>query len=285
MNFKLKYDQIDHISVGMTQALLTTAQAARLAGVAPSTVKRWGDEGVLTCVRTAGGHRRFARGALERFVLSQSTPAAQAQSFVDGWIHRLVDGRRYEAEGALLDARARLGAWHRVTDELGPVITELGRRWKSGRLTIAAEHVASDCLGRALALIAEAQPVRADAPRALLACAEGDEHTLGLSLTELCLRELGWVPLWLGGRTPTAQLVQTVQGGRAQLVALSASSHSSDARALTAIARKIGAVCRARAVPLVLGGSGAWPQQPAGAVRLRTFGELHDWVSGLEPRR
>ena len=38
----------------MSDDLLTTADAARLAGVGASSVKRWADSNLLRCVRTAG---------------------------------------------------------------------------------------------------------------------------------------------------------------------------------------------------------------------------------------
>jgi PAS domain S-box-containing protein/diguanylate cyclase (GGDEF)-like protein/excisionase family DNA binding protein len=40
-------------------ASVTMRAAADALGVSPSTVRRWADEGRLTAVRTAGGHRRF----------------------------------------------------------------------------------------------------------------------------------------------------------------------------------------------------------------------------------
>ncbi len=39
--------------------LITTREAAARLGVGTTTIKRWSDEGVLACVRTAGGHRRY----------------------------------------------------------------------------------------------------------------------------------------------------------------------------------------------------------------------------------
>lgn len=39
--------------------LMTTKEAADQLGVGTTTIKRWSDEGVLHCVRTAGGHRRY----------------------------------------------------------------------------------------------------------------------------------------------------------------------------------------------------------------------------------
>jgi excisionase family DNA binding protein len=55
-----------------TEIHLTTVEASNLAGVGLSTVKRWADQGLLPHVRTAGGHRRFERFALERFLREQA---------------------------------------------------------------------------------------------------------------------------------------------------------------------------------------------------------------------
>ncbi len=259
--------------------VLRTFEAARVAGIAPSSIKRWADQGLLPCLRTAGGHRRYDRLALERFLLSQ--PTAKGSSFVTAWLDRLVGARRHEVEAALLEARARLGAWYLVADELGPVVTELGQSWEAGNVTIAQEHLAADCLVRSVARVAEALPGRPNGPRCLLACAEGDEHTIALSFLEVCLRELGWVPLWLGGRTPTAEVIRIVRNDGAQLVALSASLASSDPKALADIAEQVGAACQENGCSLVLGGSGAWPDPPRHGARLRSFREFHTSVARM----
>ena len=62
--------------------------------------------------------------------------------------------------------------------------------------------------------------------------------------------------------------------GEVDLVALSASSYSADATALAADVARVARACRAAGASLVLGGSGAWPEAPAGALRLRRFEEL-----------
>lgn len=38
---------------------MTTGEVARLVGVTSQTVTRWANAGLLTSVRTPGGHRRF----------------------------------------------------------------------------------------------------------------------------------------------------------------------------------------------------------------------------------
>ncbi len=259
--------------------MLTTTEAAEVAGVAPSTIKRWAEQGTLAFSRTAGGHRRFERFTIERLLRAQLGSISPSASAPTPWVRCLVDGRRHEIEGRLLEDRARLGSWWRVADELAVALVELGQHWERGRVTVAEEHVASDALARALARVGDALPSRLDGPRCLLACAGGDEHTLGLSLAELCLRELGWTPLWLGRRTPVSEVVRLVSGGQVAMVALSASALLDDPRALRATANEVGAACEARGVALVLGGAGAWPARPSFGVRLTSFAALRDHLA------
>lgn len=44
---------------------VTLTEACRLLGVSPSTVRRWGDTGMVRTFVTPGGHRRFSRAGLE----------------------------------------------------------------------------------------------------------------------------------------------------------------------------------------------------------------------------
>lgn len=265
--------------------MLTTTEAAEVASVAPSTIKRWADQGILPFSRTAGGHRRFERFAIERLLREQPVSVSSGDPVASAWVRCLVDGRRHEIDGRLLEARGRLGSWWRVADELAVALAEIGKQWERGRLTVAEEHVASDALARALARVGDALPIRLDGPKCILACAGEDEHTLGLSLAELCLRELGWTPLWLGRRTPVAEVVRLVGGGRVSMVALSASALPGDEQALRAITDEVGAACRERGVALVLGGAGAWPAQPSFGVRVASFAAFHDYLAEEGNRR
>lgn len=260
-------------------AMLTTTEAAEAVAVAPSTIKRWADQGILPFTRTAGGHRRFERFAIERLLREQPVSVSSGDPVASAWVRCLVDARRHEIDGRLLEAKARLGSWWRVADELAVALAEIGNQWECGRLTIAEEHVASDALARALARVGDALPIRLDGPRCLLACAGEDEHTLGLSLAELCLRELGWTPLWLGRHTPVDEVVRLVRGGQVGMVAMSASALLSDQDALRATSDDVGEACKERGVALLLGGAGAWPAQPSFGVRVTSFAAFHDYLA------
>lgn len=65
--------------------LLSRREVAARFGVAPQTITRWANEGILPYVRTLGGQRRYPAGEVERLVsatwehgLSSSAPAARA---------------------------------------------------------------------------------------------------------------------------------------------------------------------------------------------------------------
>ena len=261
----------------MSDELLTTAEAARIAGVGASSVKRWADLELLPCVRTAGGHRRFHRQELERFLRELSPePAGQASA----WVNSLLESGVFALHGELLRARERLGSWHEVAEELGPALKELGARWERGQISVVEEHVASERLSRALERVADSIPSMPLDPQALLATADGDEHTLGLSLVELCLREAGFSCAWSGRGTPTADLAALAASGEHALIALSASAASTDGARLRRQLETLGPACREHGVILVLGGSGAWPDSDVYGERLHGLAEVFEAACG-----
>lgn len=247
-----------------------------LLGVSASSVKRWADEGMLPCVKTAGQHRRFARDAVERFRGALGATTANAVE-ASSWIALLGGGESRVVEGELLAARARRGSWARVADELGVVLDAIGDRWAAGEIAILDEHIMVERLSRALARVAEWTPVAHDAPRALLVVPEGEEHTLGLSLAEVSLRELGWATVWAGRHLPVEEVGRALGGpSPVKLVAVSAALSSDDAQRLAAVAATLSRLCEKSGARLILGGRGAWPEDPRGAHRLHHFRELPD---------
>ena len=50
-----RHDRLDDIG-----PYLSPAQVGKLLAVSPKTVTRWAKDGKIPCIRTVGGHRRFA---------------------------------------------------------------------------------------------------------------------------------------------------------------------------------------------------------------------------------
>jgi excisionase family DNA binding protein len=263
--------------------LTTTQEVARLAGVGPTAVKRWTESGLVRCVRTVGGHRRFVRAEVEEAIRARSPERSPVDR--EPWIGALLEpGEPHAIEALLLAERARASAWHRVAAVAGEARTRLGALWSAGDVTILEEHLASERLARALARVGEAIPLDPYAPRALLACAEGgDDHTFGLALAELVLREAGWATEWAGRRTPIAEL-RPALGRRARMVAVSASAASGDALALRGQADALGRLSRVAGATLVLGGAGAWPARPRVGVRSEALEPFHAFAAAARAR-
>ena len=143
------------------------------------------------------------------------------------------------------------------------------------------EHVASERPSRSLAAIMETMPSTEDEPVCLLACATGEMHTLGLSFLQLCLKEAGWRPLWIGASTPMDELYAVAASGEVQAIAVSASEHASDPGQLAEFATLIGAACEASGTALMLGGSGSWPEPSLYGTRFRAFTPFAEYIREL----
>jgi excisionase family DNA binding protein len=65
------YSETEHSS----DDWLTLQDASAMLGVAPSTLRRWGDAGRVPMKRTLGGHRRFARAEIARLAGHQAERA------------------------------------------------------------------------------------------------------------------------------------------------------------------------------------------------------------------
>lgn len=271
----------------VTDRLLSSAEVADLLGVSPASVKRWADAGVLPCVKTAGHHRRFRRDVVDHFrrsaapaqpVENELTVAPSASAWAD---EMLRSGDEGQLEARLLNARAELGSWWRVADRIGPALNELGRRWQLNQITVADEHRASERFSRSIARLGAWMPQPPNPPRCLLAAATGDEHTLGLSLVELCVRERGWAPVWIGRSAPVSDIAASVARLDVRVCALSASCYSSHRHVLAQQAEQLGLACAAYGVTLVLGGSGNWPEAPAHGRVIRDFATFSELLASL----
>lgn len=261
----------------MDEELLTTHEAAALAGVGPSTIKRWADQGELKCVKTVGGHRRFERASLLHLLDSFSRKAG----FEDEWIETLLSGKSHLLEAQLLEARAQRGRWSLVAEQLAASLVEMGRLWVEGSISIAQEHRASNLLSLALSRISAQLPVRSNATVCLLASAGEEQHSLGLSLAEPVLRELGWTGYFTGPRTPMSEIVQLVQSQSVEMVVISLTMPPPDPRVFSSELTRSSAACAELGIPLLCAGSGPWPVLKNGARRMGSYVEFEEFLRNL----
>ena len=256
------------------------ADAADRAGVTVSTLKRWADAGRISCVKTRGGHRRFRGSDVDQLVEQMSALGGETRTRDERWLGLLLQDDVHPLMAELFAGRARLGAWYRVGEEVARALRLLGRRWAQGRLAILDEHLASERLHRALAQIVAGFTLVPEAPACFLTTPPGEEHTLGLSIAELCLCESGWRGLWGGGALPAEHLAGRLAGLPVAMVAAAASPSSVPPRRLRRWTTEVAAACARKGIPLVLGGGGAWPAGIGGVVQVASFAQFHELLLG-----
>ncbi len=251
-------------------------ELSRRVGVSTDLLRAWERRyGLLSPTRSEGGFRLYSpqdeqRVALMRDHLARGLSAAQAALVTLDATERRPDESPALARGAesLRQALEALdeSASHTALDTLlaslsletvlgnvvMPYLRELGERWERGEASVADEHFASNLLrGRLLGLARGWD--RGLGPRALLACAPGEQHDLALIVFGLALRERGWRITYLGPDTPVDSLESTARTLEPAVVVIAATTAQSLAGAEASL-RTL-----ARSVPLWIAGAGASP--------------------------
>jgi MerR family transcriptional regulator, light-induced transcriptional regulator len=229
------------------------SELSRRVGVSTDTLRAWERRyGVLKPRRTAGNARRYtpvdeARIRLMKRYLEQRVPTAQAAELATAALFSVRPGQvtgvsgddarrtaremrdaldRFDetsAQRALEKLFAEYSTTTVIGDVLLPYLRDLGERWAANHVTVAQEHFASNFLHARLMALARGWD-RGLGPRALLACAPGEQHTFGLIAFGIALHHLGWRITYLGAATPTEMLPPTAQLIGADLVVVSASA-------------------------------------------------------------
>jgi MerR family transcriptional regulator, light-induced transcriptional regulator len=255
----------------MDVGALRIGEFARRVGVSPELLRAWEARyGLLQPIRSDGGFRLYIAQDAERVArmkhgLDEGLSAAEAA--------RRALAQTRPAEGLLDDAQGRLlsavraydeAALHAVLDEalagfaletvlrelILPALREIGAQWERGELEVGEEHFASNLIRERLLALARLWG-RGGGPLAILACAPGERHDIGLIAFGLLLRSHGWRILFLGADTPLATLRRAVDQTDPRLVVVA----SMDGALLETAASDLRRL--ARSAPLVLSGAGA----------------------------
>lgn len=219
-------------------------ELSRRSGVSPDLLRAWERRyGLLRPSRSSGGLRLYSDDDVRRVQamqeqlaagLAAAEAAAVASSRQVGTEPPTDTGEAGDELGAALlafdEARAhavfdslvaRFSFETLLADVVLPFLHELGEQWERGNVSVAQEHFASSFLrGRLLGLgRGWGQGV---GPTALLACAPGEQHDLGLIAFGLALRAQGWRILYLGPDTPLESLAEAARSARPDRVVVSA---------------------------------------------------------------
>jgi len=256
-----------------TAGALRIGELSRRSGVSPELLRAWERRyGLLRPTRSAGGLRLYSPDDLARVRVMQQHladgfAAAEAAALAgqttrdtgeeiavpaakDGLAAALANFDDGDAHAVFDTLLARLSIDTLLRDVIIPYLHELGERWERDEVSIAQEHFASTLLrGRLLGL--GRGWGRGIGPVAILACAPGEQHDLGLLVFGLALRARGWRIVYLGTDTPIASVADAARSCTPAAVVVSAV----DPRAFRRHTEELQQL--ARDTRLFLGGAGA----------------------------
>lgn len=160
---------------------------------------------------------------------------------------------RFDSEGfgAQVDLALRSGMTiPEVLDLLvAPAQHWVGSQWESGVWNVAQEHRATAITSRTINLLdVAAEPTIAG--EILVTCAEGEWHTLGLSMVSQGLRSQGYDTVTLGGPIPSGQLLPFLHEMAPPCVTVTCQMPGN-----LPGARRMAATARESGTPVVMGGS------------------------------
>jgi DNA-binding transcriptional MerR regulator len=252
---------------------LNIAALAQRTGVAPDTLRKWEQRyGILRPERTAGGQRRYTERDVARvewlrarlaegyrigeaaLLLGSSTAPAAAtpREHVD-MILAAVDRGEVAEVGLRLD---QVFALHRVetvlVDVIAPLLRSVGDLWAAGEVTVAQEHLVSEAVRARLGHLVGDAASGGRGP-ALLVCAPGERHELGLMTLAVALRNDGWQVVYVGADTPLEGAVELAHRVSAGFIGVSMTLPERAA----ALARSIRDARLPRGTALVVGGAAA----------------------------
>ncbi|MFP4513153.1 MAG: B12-binding domain-containing protein, partial [Acidimicrobiales bacterium] len=151
--------------------------------------------------------------------------SARPDQLVDEFIALAVEGNSKAAVDLVLELLDDLVPSETIiTELLAPVQREVGARWQRNELSVADEHLASGVTESALHALVGVDAVRAESGLVVVACAEGDWHTLAAKMFAEQLRGRGVVVAFLGASTPAEHIATFLRRHRPEALAVSCTS-------------------------------------------------------------
>ncbi|MFC2060202.1 helix-turn-helix domain-containing protein [Chloroflexota bacterium] len=139
------------------ESLLNISEASRILGVSEAALRQWTDEGKIKAFITPGGHRRYLRAELKKFISSHSKMLGIKDLVTEleetVLIHRQIDKVSLEdrlwynkIDQASQECFAVLG--HRLLNLISKYISEPSKREENKRLVRAVGHDMGETLSR-----------------------------------------------------------------------------------------------------------------------------------------
>jgi len=237
-------------SVSFNLPLHSISAVERFTGLSKDTLRVWERRyGFPTPERDANGDRVYAQGQIDRLRLikrlmdlghrpgrlmalsleqleamgtpaAEQKPAPETAAFLD--VLRLHDVERLRAY--LADLVMRGGLEQFVLRTMPVLNAAVGEAWARGELAVYEEHLYTHHVETVLRSALSQVRAARGGPRILLTSLPGEQHTLGLLMTEALFAIEGALCVSLGTETPAPEIAEAATAHQVRVVALSFSS-------------------------------------------------------------
>jgi methanogenic corrinoid protein MtbC1 len=250
--------------------LVSPKQVARAIGVSESSLKRWCDQGLISTVRTAGGHRKMPVADVLRFVRENGHTLASPEVLGlppvgnasrlglergrTGLVEALLAGDEGLARQIVFDLHHAKHPLAVLCDEMiAAAFHDIGDRWACQTADVYQERRGCQIALRILFELRRLQPPPETSFPAIGGTVEGDQYVLPSAMAELVLQDAGFLATALGTSIPFPSLVHAVEETRPRLFWLSVSHVSEGIDFLTGFAA-LSRACGTTGTSLVVGG-------------------------------
>jgi methylmalonyl-CoA mutase cobalamin-binding domain/chain len=185
------------------------------------------------------------------------------------YVDALVAGDLAAAERLIEDSGTDVRSLY--LQVLQPALYEIGRRWEEAEISVAQEHLATATTQSLMARLADRLGDRGPRRdrRVLVACAEGELHSIGVRMVADFLEADGWDVLFVGALSPPSAVAELAAAQGVDVVALSAAL----AQRVPEIINAIEALRALERVPVIAVGGQAFGGDAD--VALRTGADLY----------
>jgi methanogenic corrinoid protein MtbC1 len=233
-----------------------TKAVAQETGVPADTFRAWERRyGVPRPQRTEGGHRLYSERDIAtirwlRDRTAEGLTISQAIALMTdgtesnlGWLNTAVDTEPHTWDrlnsrlyAALIDfdatrAEQILGeafAIYPLEDVflklVQPTMIEIGEQWHAGKLSVTAEHFATQFIRRKLSGLFNTYNITDGRGLVMIGCAPSEQHDLGALMIAVFLVRHGWQVVYLGSEVPLRDLLDTVRQLQPDIVCMAAST-------------------------------------------------------------
>ena len=230
------------VQIKNLETTLSSKKAADYLRVNESTVKRWADSGLLNCIKTPGGHRKFKIEDLKLLAKRydyETSYLSLADDMTD--LQQNILNRKYKPIIKNLQKNILKGNVN-ITYKLlytlyinnssleeifdGVVyecMRNIGLLWQNKVIGVENEHIASNTTLTALHQL-NTVIQKNEQSKGLAICAgfQDEFHEIGLLCVKIFLEYHGWKVLYPGINLPYKSLIQLVDKNKPLLVCLSA---------------------------------------------------------------